>query len=203
MSHCDTFWTSNPLVLGSCITELWPWTSGFTTAQAYNALTRLVIIISVTMAIIEKSYIPLIFGVVGVIATIVVYHSTTSGKTAEMSQERSYSVVSQPLEMSFPVDTSVSTVDPGNQNPYGNPTHYTFDKAVQQKPLGCMTETIPGDQFIDKLFTGSEIVPPGLNFNRVPDTTQMARSPYPLSSMDMSTRAVGETDNSGSLAMRY
>ena len=66
-----------------------------------------------------------------------------------------------------------------------------------------MEQVIPGDQFIDKLFTGTEIVPPGLNFNRIPDTTLMAREPYPLSSMDMSTRVVGETDNSASIALRY
>ena len=207
MSDCNTFWTSDPMVLVTCITELWPWTDGFSMSQQYNALTRLVVIIAIAMAVIEKSYVPLLFGLGMVVAVLVVYHVSDSGSGSgtqqQMSQERTYSVVTQPLEESFPVDESLSTVDPDNQNPYGNVTADKFLTAVNQKPLGCMTQVIPGDQFIDKLFTGSEITPPGLNFNRVPDNTLMAREPYPLSSMDMSTRAIGDTDNSGSLAMRY
>lgn len=201
------FWIYDPLVLITCFTDLWPWADGISDAQAFNALSRMVIIIAAIMAIMEKSIIPILGGLGLLIVIAVTYtkykSEQSSGSTSSMLQETSHSANAQPYEVTYPTTAGATTVDYENQNPYGNPGFYDYSKAVRQAPLGEMTDLIPGDQFIDKLFTGSEIVPPGLNFNRIPDTTHMAREPYPLSSMDMSTRVMGETDNSGSLQLRY
>lgn len=203
------FWTNDPSILITDVTELWPWAAGLSIPEKYNALTRLVVVISAVVAVIERSPVPLLFAALAVGAIVVTFHMTEKTQTLSQSttigmrQEMTFGDNTLPLEQSYPTTDGLTTVNADEDNIYGNPCAYDHCTAVNQKPLGCLEETIAGDQFIDKLFTGTEIVPPGLNFSRIPDTTLMARAPYQLSSADMSGRVVGGTDNSGSLALRF
>lgn len=195
------FWLSNPLILFSHPTELWPFCPTFNRVQSYNALSRLVIVLSVLSSLYLKQIRPLIIGV-GALAIIAVFYRLKSGSFKQefsMNNPNQYSANEILQREYIPGLTTY-----GNDGtPYGNPNAYDRVISTNQKPLGELDTPIWGDQFIDKLYNSPGTIPPGLNFNRVPDTTGMARGIYPLTSWEAGQGAVGETDHSGAAMLRH
>jgi hypothetical protein len=200
MSTC--FWLDKPSILWSDFKEIWPFQ--LKDAAAYNALTRLVILVTVVLLIIEQKHVYLLYGfaAVGVIALVFRQkHPDKDPGPCTYSQDlHDPGVHTQPITQERVYDPSLSTVTPCN--PYGNPNPYNHCTAVNQKPLGPMQTEMQGDQFIDKLYTGASIVPPGLNYYRIPDPTLMARQPYPLTSLDAVTKPLGGWGNANTPSLR-
>lgn len=202
------FWLDDVSVLWKCWSNLNPLSKKLTLpAGPYNALSRLVIILSIILSLLEMKIYPLIVGLISLAVIAIVYHIKNNSKN-----EKSYAQGSEAVLLNEnpnpDLDTQqreygpLTTLDCPGGFPYGNPNPYQKCIAANQKPLGCMNIPVYGDQFIDKLYNGPQIIPPGINFNRVPDTTTMARPPYPLTSMDAVTKWVGETDNIGHAQLR-
>lgn len=205
----NEFWLKDPMVLIKCPLNLWPFSKNLPQpAGPFNALSRLLIIASIVFAVFTLSLIPIAVGVVGLIV-IAAYYEIKYGSSSSTMEMATYNQggVMQNDNPNGDLDTQklefgkATTLD-GDCTPYGNPNPYQKCIASDQKPLGCMNTPVYGDQFIDKLYNGPQMIAPGLNFNRVPDTTTMARAPYPLTSLDAITKWVGLTDNIGTPSMR-
>ena len=198
------FWLQDLSILCKCWNNLWPFSKDLSQpAGPYNALSRLVIIVGIVLAIWKKNIAPIIIMFISLAIIAIYFQFKYKGKKEE---EQKYEQVLLNENPNANLNTqkrefgTATTLD-GKCEPYGNPSPYDKCIAANQKPLGCMNTPVYGDQFIDKLYNPN-MVPPGLNFNRVPDTTTMARPPYPLTSMDAITNWVGNTDNIGNFLMR-
>lgn len=195
------FWLSNPTILLSKPLELWPICPKFNRAQSYNALSRLVILLSVVSALYLKQARPLIIGL-GALAIIALFYRFKSGKFNQEILTHNPNEYQKGETLQREYTPGVTTY--GNDGtPYGNPNAYDRVYATNQKPLGELTTPIWGDQFIDKLYNQPGVIPPGINFHRVPDTTGMARQIYPLTSWEAGQGAVGETDHAGFPLLRH
>lgn len=196
----QVFWPTRPSILWDCWSQIWPFNPDFPPAASYNALTRLIVLVAAAVAIVERHWWPLLYGLGAILVVVVVW---TCIESPQYKQEY-YQDYLPPGSQSSPVvqqrrHQPETTVEP--DNPYGNPHSYNHCVAVNQAPLRDLPP-IHGDQFVDKMYTGSVIVPPGLNWNRVPDTTLMARRPYPLTSLDAVTKPVGGWGSSHAVALR-
>lgn len=204
MTDCNIFWLKNPIILIKCWRQLWPFDSSLTKNEQYNSLTRLVIIIFISLALYQKNMKYLLIGFISIIIIIIAYKFIGGTYSQTLLNQNPNTYIGKEAQIRQYPETT--TLNDGNQDcsPYGNPNPYQHCTAVNQEPLRCNDTCIVGDQFIDKLYNNSSKTPPGLLFNRVPDTTWMSRRPYPLTGYDAVTNTgVGNTDNVGTPTMRY
>lgn len=194
------FWLQNPCILIKQL-QLWPFCPGMSKEERYNALSRLVIIGGIIMSFAYRSFYPLLTSAVALAIIAASYYLLTKNKKPKMKQSI-VNVSANAAPKTQKRELGPWTTLDGACDPYGNPNPYQKCIASNQKPLGMLETPIYGDQFIDKLYSGPTIRPPGLSFYRVPDTTTMARQPYPTGSEDASTTWLGMESNSGSLVLR-
>lgn len=202
------FWIRKPSALFKHPFVICPFMKNLSTSDRYNALSRLIILIGLIMAIIQRSFYPLVVTALVLSIQIVFYYLSGQYKNDEKSggggplpmrmNQTMVGLDTNPYvqQINYGKDTTITPC-----NPYGNPNAYNVCTAVNQRPLGCMEMTIPGDQFFDKFYNDTGQVAPGLIFNRIPDTTLMARGIYGVHSPEVQ-KIVGETSNPAFIAMR-
>jgi hypothetical protein len=182
--------------------QVWPLDKSLDTPSQYNAFARLIIIISALSLVLGGNTTFASMGFTAIAVSALVYKenyltsSNNSGSCA-YTPKATTSVLSQEKPSPKPVLTTVTS-----DNVYGNPTEYSHWTAVNQSPLGPLNHPIEGDQFIDQMYSGGEVLSPGFFFNRVPDTTLMGIQSYPLKSLEAVTRPVGGWGNAYTPSLR-
>lgn len=175
-----------------CLFDIWPFDSSLTAVEQWNALVRLSIVVGVVMTIVWGK--PLFLLIIA--AAMGAAYFMTNGDLTKCLYGTCAQPSAQEQQLVWPSPSrGRSMVD----NPYNNPIPYGPTYAKNS----AMDVDRPGDDFIDKLYSGTDLRPPGFHFNQVPDPTLMARRPYALTSPDASTTPLGGWGgHPGSLAMR-
>lgn len=195
------FWIRDPVDFIKKWYDICPCNAA-TISDRYNGYSRIIVYGAVLLAVLQKSKYPLVVGSLLLAILILIYYLTGDYKKDAPSsgtyKQTMVGLDTNPYiqQINYSPETTVTAC-----NPYGNPTPYNVCTAVNQRPLGCMDTSIPGDQFFDKFYNDVGQVAPGLNFNRIPDTTLMARGIYGVHSPEVQ-KIVGETSNPAFIAMR-
>ena len=115
----DEFWLSNPSILfhRNLINQLWP-TEGMTTNQKLNAITRLVIILTLLGYLITKTFKILITGVVTLLAIIILRKVALTKEAKINIEKKGLEAFSNPNLYSAAKD---SFTEPSLVNPAMNP----------------------------------------------------------------------------------
>lgn len=143
-----------------------------------NSVSRWIIIISVVLAALLRSFWPLLVGAV-LLALLTVYQ-----KPVEPTMEPDLAVPDLlPAEQDLiPEHMKLLPSDllQNEENPYGNPLPYDDGLAVRtaRPPQDEWMKPHPDDDFEKRLWTGSGVLQPGLFYNRIPDPSLMGREPY-------------------------
>lgn len=148
-----------------------------------NSVSRWIIIISVVLAALLRSFWPLLVGAI-LLALLTVYQKPVepTGLEPDLTQIADMPAAESSWEDPVPEHMKLLPSDllQNEENPYGNPLPYDDGLAVRtaRPPQDEWMKPHPDDDFEKRLWTGSGVLQPGLFYNRIPDPSLMGRQPY-------------------------
>jgi len=135
------FWLNDPNVLlnKNHITEIWP-SSDFDLARKLNAITRIIIILTILGYLISKSVKILISALVSLVVLVIIYKTKANGDTSESfsNMNKNRNPINVLLENEYTVPTKKNPVmnvlmNEYKENPRRKPAAPAYNKTISQQ----------------------------------------------------------------------